>query len=119
MERSLAKIKSARLFYHNGPPMLTSYLDLVYADPGRPIGGSGQGFGGYGLGEAYAFKWINGVMECLGVEDWTDVPGKYVWVDHEHIKAHRIISVDTGRTFDPTLWKEEIETTEANEQTTS
>ncbi len=108
-ERSLARIKRARLFYHNGPPLLTSYLDLEYAEPEREIGGTGQGFGGYGLGDDYAYKWINGIMECLGVEDWDQVAGKYVWVDHENIAAHRIISVETGKTFDPTLWKKEEE----------
>jgi hypothetical protein len=93
--------------------MLSSYLDLEYADKGRKIGGTGQGFGGYGLGGEYAYRWIHGVMECLGVEDWSDVVGKYVWAEYEHVKVYRITSVITGKTFDPSLWATEEKTRES------
>ena len=105
-ERTLARIKKASLFIED-PGILTSYLNLEYAEPERKIGEQGQSFGGYWLCGEYAFRWINGVMKCLGVEDWSKVAGKYVFAEHEHTKVHRIIGVDTGLTFDPTLWKDE------------
>ena len=113
VERKLARIKSADITYYNGPPLLTSFLHLEYASEGDPIGGTGQGFGGYGLDGEYAFKWINGIMECLGVDRWDQVPGKWVFVDAGWTKVERIISVETGKTFDPTLWKKEKEEADA------
>lgn len=105
-ERKLARIRSATLGFEDHG-ILTSFLNLEYAEPGRRIGSTGQGFGGYGLGGEYASRWIEGVLTAVGVTDWADLPGKMVWADAEHVKVHRIVGLDTGKEFDPTLWSEE------------
>jgi hypothetical protein len=63
--------------------VLTGWLHLDY-------GGSGQGFGGYGLYlpksflhhkiESLAGHWIFRVLEIAGVSNWSDLPGKTIRV---------------------------------------
>lgn len=105
LERSLARIKQVTLGIEDHG-ILTSYLHLEYAEPGQKIGGTGQGFGGYGLGGEYTALWIEGVLKAVGVDEWSKLVGKLVWADHEQVKVHRIVGVDTGIEFDPTKWKE-------------
>lgn len=111
----LARIRRADI----GGDYSSLNLDLEYAEPGRKIGGTGQGFGGYGLASSsydsalgktnpakkrsngFAGEFIVTILEAVGVEFWADLPGKFVWVQAEHTKVHRIMGVTTGIVCDP------------------
>lgn len=99
-EWQLAEIEGTHLGFE-GHGILTGFLFLKYGRPGEKLGGSGQGFGGWGLGGAYAEAWISGTLKSVGVEDWGDLVGKMVWVDAEHTKVHAIRGLDTGIEFRP------------------
>lgn len=83
--RENAVIKKARITSDDG--LLTAWLDLDY-------GGSGQGFGGYGLYlpksfthhslESLAGHFIFRVMEIAGVTEWDELPGKAIRTWHNH-----------------------------------
>lgn len=105
-ELKLAKVTSATLGIEDHG-FLTSFLFLDYADVGRKIGGSGQGFGGRALGGAYTDRWVRGVLDALGVDDWSKIGGQYVWVSSQWDKVHYIIGVETGIKFDPSEWDKE------------
>jgi hypothetical protein len=112
MDREIvnARITSTRLGYEDHG-ILTGMLMLDY-------GWGGQGFGGYALdrrppqdaeGRRSGSRrpslacglWIARVLKVVGVENWEDLPGKYVRVDHEHGKIHRIGNVLHDNWFDP------------------
>lgn len=75
-----AKIESTMLGYEDHG-ILTCFVHLDY-------GGSGQGFGGYGLdqydkatdkrkGSAYGIAFIKGILDTLEVEKWEDLKGTH------------------------------------------
>lgn len=102
----LAKIAKVSLgFEHHG--LLTSYLHLEYANPGGKIGGSGQGFGGRVLADKFTDYWICGILRAVGVDDWSQLPGKMVWASSDLASVHYIIGLDTGIKFDPRGWVDE------------
>lgn len=85
-----AVIESAHIKFERGF-ILTVWISLDY-------GGSGQGFGGYVLGgdpnhdskaarhheqQNIAAEWIGQILSIGGVEDWNDLKGKVIRVDHE------------------------------------
>jgi hypothetical protein len=102
-ELQLARIKSTTLGREDHG-MLSSFLHLEYAKVGEKVGSSGQGFGGYVLTGDYANMWLEGVLDAVGVGDWKDLPGKWVWATTTHMKVLTITGVTTGVTFDPTKW---------------
>jgi hypothetical protein len=79
--------------------IFTFYINLDY-------GGSGQGFGGYGMcdpvfdepghkfrcrrGTAFGAEAIMRLLKVVGVEKWEDLKGKSVRADCEHTKVHRL-----------------------------
>lgn len=80
-----AVIKTAHLRIEDRD-ILSAWLFLDY-------GGSGQGFGGYALdlGPGYTHhdpekesvfcaKFLRGCLECAGVTEWSDLPGKSIRV---------------------------------------
>lgn len=70
-----ARIKSVSLGIEDHG-LLTAFLMLDF-------GGSGQGFGGYNLsatGKNYCAIFIRGCLDTVGVEEWSDLPGKIVRV---------------------------------------
>lgn len=88
--------------------ILTCSLHLTY-------GGSGQSFGGYALdtwrgprnsegrrvGTAYGTEFIARVLATVGVMSWEHLKGKYVRVDAEFTKIHRIGHIIEDKWFDP------------------
>ena len=94
--------------------LLSAWLDLDY-------GGSGQSFGGYSLylpanfkhhdlkGPNYAGHFIWRVMEVAGVEKWSDLVGKTVRVQAEHIKVHAIGHIVKDDWFNPSKDFEKME----------
>lgn len=105
-----AKIERTSLGYEDHG-ILTGMLYLDY-------GWGGQGFGGYSL-DRRAVKdaeghqcgarrpsqacglWIQRVLEVVGVTHWEDLPGKFIRVDHEHSKIHRIGHVLKNQWYNP------------------
>lgn len=98
-ELQLAQIREVTLGVESHG-ILTSFVHLDYATPGSKLGGAGQGFGGYALNGEYAARWIRGVLDAVGVEEWSKLPGHMVWVDAEPTKVHAITGLVTGKTFD-------------------
>lgn len=86
-----AKIESTMLGYEDhGIP--TSFLNLKF-------GSSNQGFGGYDLRSTSAMlKWVLGVLNVLGVNEWSKVTGQVCRVRRED---GRIIAI--GHIIDD-LW---------------
>jgi hypothetical protein len=87
-----AKIESTMLGYEDHG-IMTCFLHLRQ-------GSSCQGFGGYGLDDAppkdkrgnrhgdrqpnkLAGFWIKRILETVGVDNWEDLPGKFIRVDGE------------------------------------
>ena len=105
-DNQLARITGTMLGFEDHG-ILSSYVYLEYATPGEKIGGSGQGFGGYGLRGKFASFWLDGVLKAVGVDEWEKLKGKMVWVDAEHSKVHSITGVDTGIKFDPSDYEVE------------
>lgn len=105
-EPQLARITKATLgFTDHG--ILSSFIMLEYGYPGAKLGGSGQGFGGYALGGGYGERWIKGILNAVGVDDWSKLEGQMVWVDAEHSKVYAITGLETGKSFDvrdPKQW---------------
>lgn len=90
--------------------ILTCYLHLDY-------GGSGQGFGGYSLDEPIkdeegkflgrvptdaTGKWVKEILNVVGVEKWEDLKGKYIRVEADFNKIHRIGNLLEDKWFAPT-----------------
>lgn len=99
-EVTLARIRETTLGFEDHG-LLTAFLHLEYADKGGKIGGSGQGFGGRILSGEFTDYWIRGVLTAVGVNDWSMLPGRMVWADHDWDAVHTITGLDTGKTFDP------------------
>ena len=92
--------------------IMTAWIHLDY-------GGSGQGFGGYGLDsydeikkERVAHKacgfFIMRVLETVGAEKWEDLPGKYVRVEKDWGKVYRIGNILEDKWFNPEAEFKEI-----------
>lgn len=106
IETRNAVIKSTALGYDGS--ILSAWLHLEY-------GGSGQGFGGYGLDappppdnrqagrqpHAVAGFFIQRVLEVVGVRKWEDLTGKHVRVRCEHSKLHAIGHILEDNWFEP------------------
>ncbi len=85
--------------------IMSFYLYLDY-------GGSGQGFGGYGLdeydkelkrrkGHAFGLEVIMQILRVVGVEKWEDLPGRFVRVTGTMTKLTRLYNVlDDSRFLD-------------------
>jgi hypothetical protein len=90
-----ANIENTSLGFE-GHGIMTCWLHLGY-------GGSGQGFGGYDLRDGkYLAKHIERILQIVGVEKWEDLRGKYIRVEAEMNKVHRIGNLLTDQWFDPT-----------------
>ncbi len=86
--------------------LLSAWLHLDY-------GGSGQGFGGYGLYLPKAFKhhdpcgpnlaghFIWRCMEIAGVSEWSMLEGKTIRVQCDHGKVHAIGHIVKDDWFNP------------------
>jgi hypothetical protein len=85
--------------------IFTAYIGLKFK-------GSGQAFGGYSFDEwdkaankrigcAYGMRFIQELMETLGVRKWEDLKGTYVRVKHDWGKVHAIGHLIEERWFDP------------------
>lgn len=74
--------------------MFTAWIHLDYS-------GAGQAFGGYCLGGEWGCQFIRKVLETVGVECWENLPGKYIRVECEHSKVHRIGHITDDKWFDP------------------
>ena len=109
MEIKNAKIESTMLGIEDHG-IMTCYLYLDYGDSGH------QGFGGYGLdepkkdkndefvgrvGSAWGMQFIMKILDVVGVEKWEDLPGKYVRVEAEHDKVHKIGNITKDKWFSP------------------
>lgn len=77
------------------------------------FGGSGQGFGGYGLdewvkekdrrvGTAYGLDLVMKILDVVGVEKWEDLKGKHIRVQKEnwHSPIKRIGHIIEDKWFD-------------------
>lgn len=77
----------------------SAFLNLKYG------GSSGQGFGGFALGKDYTHKFIQRVLETVGVEKWEDLPGQNIRVEREDGWNGRILRIGNfleEKWFDPT-----------------
>jgi len=87
-----AKIINTLLGFDRG--FLSSSLFLEYD-------GGGQAFGGYNLNEKYAAIWIKGILEVTEKEDWGDIKGCFIRVDHSNNEVYRIGHIIKDIWFDP------------------
>ena len=93
--------------------ILTVFIYLDY-------GGTSQGFGGHFLDD-YDEKtnkrtaskacglFVKKVLEVVGVENWEDLPGKFVRVKCEHSKIHEIGNIIEDKWFNPSKELEKLE----------
>lgn len=102
-----AKITGTMLGYEDHG-ILTCMVSLDY-------GGSAQGFGGYGLdtpekkggkpytrrGTAYGMEFIRQILETVGAQTWEGLIGKFVRVEAEFTKIHRIGNILEDKWFCP------------------
>ena len=93
MEIRNAKIESTFLGFEDHG-IFTYFLHLEWEH-------AGQGFGGYILGGGYGDETIKAILETVGVDKWEDLPGKYVRIEREHIKVHRIGNIIEDKWFSP------------------
>lgn len=93
MEIKNAQIKSTMLGVEDHG-IMTFYLHLDY-------GGGGQGAGGYCLdewseeqnkrvGAPFGCDLIRSILDIVGVENWEDLPGKYIRAKADQGKVHAI-----------------------------
>lgn len=109
IETKNAVIESTSLGgYDGGTSVMTCWLHLSY-------GGSGQGFGGYGLdepygdragirnrrGTAYGMEFITRIIATVGVDKWEDLPGKHIRVKAGYDKVIAIGHIIEDRWFEP------------------
>lgn len=104
LEIKNARIESVSLGFE-GHGILTAFVNLNY-------GGSGQGFGGYGLdcwdgvsgkriASVAAGYFIARVLEVVGVDAWEKLPGMSVRVECEWNRIHRLGHFLEDKWFDP------------------
>lgn len=99
-EPKLARIESTTLGFEDHG-ILSSYVMLEYGRPGEKMGGSGQGFGGYILGGPGMAIWVKGVLDAVGVSDWSSLKGKMVWAVGTDSRVESITGINTGIEFNP------------------
>ncbi len=104
MTREIAKVECADIEHQRGT-MLVASISFEYE-------GGGQGFcpvlDEYDkakerrVGTAFAADVIKRLMDVFGVESFSDIRGKIVWVTHDHCNIARIESMgwDGRRVFD-------------------
>lgn len=85
-----AKIKST-FFGFEDHGIFTFFLNLEY-------GSSGQGAGGYGLGE-FTEKLIQRILLVCGVNSWEELPGKFIRVKADGGRVYEI-----GNILNTSLW---------------
>jgi hypothetical protein len=79
-----AKIDSTMLGYE-GHNILTCMLYLSYGSS------SAQAFGGYNLTTPSELKkWVQKILEVVGVENWEDLPGKHIRVESDSGRIYKI-----------------------------
>ena len=89
-----ARIKSTSLGREDHG-IMTCYLHLDY-------GGSGQGFGGYVMGEgAYGVNFITGILDTLEVSSWEKLPGTHLRVKASDSKVEYIGHIINDKWFGP------------------
>ena len=104
METKNAVIESTMLGIEDHG-ILTCFLNLNY-------GGSGQGFGGYGLdgfdkakdkriGTAWGMEFVRRVLETMEVDSWEKLSGKHCRVISDNGKVYKIGHIIKDRWFDP------------------
>ena len=104
METKNAVIESTMLGIEDHG-IMTCFLYLNY-------GGSGQGFGGYGLdgfdkakdkrvGTAWGMEFVRRVLETFEVDSWEKLSGKHCRVVADYGKVYRIGHIIKERWFDP------------------
>ncbi len=57
-------------------------------------------------GTAYGLEWIMGVLEAVGVNNWEDLPGKFVWVIKEGSRYGKICGLRGFRSDKPFLFED-------------
>lgn len=87
--------------------VFSGHLTFEYGDH------AGQGFGGYALSgknpkdsyykNQYCAMFIEGILQTVGVKKWEDLVGKYVRVEAEFEKIHRIRNIIEDKWFDPEM----------------
>lgn len=97
MSEQNAVIKSTQLG-PEGHGILSISLSLDY-------GGSIQGFGGYDLRSADSLaRWVNGILEVVGVESWENLRGEHIRVRREDGWNGKILALGNfleDKWFDP------------------
>ena len=86
IEEKNAKITKTFLGFEDHG-LFTFFLHLDY-------GSSGQGAGGYVLGRSVEI--IKKILEVVGVNEWEELPGKFIRVKAEHGKVHSIRNIIKG-----------------------
>lgn len=99
MSMQNAKIERTTLGFEDHG-ILTAFLILDY-------GGAGQGFGGYSLKGDAMSGFVEQVLNTVGVQAWEELPGKYIRVEADHSKVHRIGHITADKWFDPKKFFEE------------
>ena len=104
MEIENARIKSTQLGIEDHG-IFTFFLHLEYD-------GAGQGFGGYALdewskkaetrvGSGLGIEMIRKILEVVGVDNWEDLPGKYIRVEHDNMGVYQIGHITKNKWFSP------------------
>jgi hypothetical protein len=88
-----AKIDSTTLGFEDHG-IFTAFLHLNY-------GGSAQGFGGYSYQGLMSYKFLDGVLKTVGVDNWEDLPGKYIRVKCTRTKVVEIGNIIEDKWFNP------------------
>jgi hypothetical protein len=93
-----AKIDSTKLGIEDHG-IMTAFLHLSFG------GGVAQSFGGYNLTNSEQLKrWIKNITEVVGVEDWEELPGKYIRIENDGAgKIQKIGNLLEDKWFDPTV----------------
>ena len=96
METKNAVITTARIFIEDHG-ILTCFIDLDYGD-------SRQGFGGYDNRENLAL-FVSEILKVVGVNNWSDLPGKTIRVVGTHSKIESIGHIVKDIFFTPGILK--------------
>jgi len=94
------RISSTSLGFERGV-FLTAWIYIDHT-------GGGQGFGGYVLKIEdkpnefdFCGEFLQNVLSTVGVEKWEDLVGKYVRIDYDNSKIHRIGNIIKEVWYDP------------------